>query len=128
MARVHSSWRPVDKAAILVVRQWMRQTHPKTTMSDIAALTERSYQKVQRQFSFTGTPLSLADFTLICSYFGKDVETAWLEVIASSFGDAADADKEAYLRRIRLHSDIIHLVEAYSNDESLVDPPPPEIR
>lgn len=79
-----SKWRAVDKETMALVKTWLNEKESTTDVVKLAAALGCSTGRIYRILHYTSTPLSLAEFTLVCELFGKNPDEEFSRILRLS--------------------------------------------
>lgn len=88
-----SQWTAIDKGTIDLVRHFLRENKPEINARDLAKLLDCSEARLYRIFHYSGTPLTVGEFTSVCTMFGKNPADEYSRILS-----LAEQDKPALQR------------------------------
>lgn len=88
-----SQWTAIDKGTIDLVKHFLHENKPKINASDLAKSLDCSEARLYRIFHYSGTPLTVGEFTSVCTMFGKNPADEYSRILS-----LANLDKPALQR------------------------------
>ena len=67
-----SQWTAIDKEAVDLVKCFLRENKAKINTVTLAKVMNCSQSRLYRVFQYSSDPLTVGEFTLICTVFGKN--------------------------------------------------------
>ena len=88
-----SQWTAIDKEAIDLVKCFLRENKPKINTGTLAKVLDCSQSRLYRVFQYSSDPLTVGEFTSICTVFGKNPAYEYSRILS-----LANLDKPALQR------------------------------